>query len=341
MKTEIFDFKIPEHLIAQKPTKKRSNSRLLIYFRDKDTIIDSYTNKLSRFLTDKHFLVFNNSKVLPARIKIIKKNNNKEGEALLLKIINENILHCIMDKAKKYKKGDIIILPDFNEGTIIEELDDFIKVIKSDKPIFNYQYFENFGRIPLPPYIKKTPTEEDKKRYQTIYSKYYGSVAAPTAGLHFDKRIFDNLKKKSIDYAFVSLHVGIGTFKPIYTENIEDHKMHTEEYVIEESENTKINNAIQENKIITAIGTTSLRVLESAFIDNKIQAGSNTTDLYIYPPYNFKIVRSLFTNFHAPKSSLLVLMAAFLSFEKISEIYKYAIKKEYRFFSYGDAMLII
>ncbi|HOJ63794.1 MAG TPA: tRNA preQ1(34) S-adenosylmethionine ribosyltransferase-isomerase QueA [Spirochaetota bacterium] len=341
MKTELFNFDIPEHLIAQKPSDKRSNSRLLVYYKDKDIIIDSYTRNIIDFLDENYFLIFNNSKVIPARIKIIKKKSNNQGEALLLKIIDKNTIQCLMDKAKRYKNGEVIIFPDGTECYVAEEIEDSIKIIKCDKEIFNYQYFEKFGQIPLPPYIKKYPTEEDKERYQTIYSKYYGSVAAPTAGLHFDNHIFESLKKKSIEYAFVSLHVGLGTFKPIYTEHIEDHKMHTEEYFIEKEEAIKINNAIKNNKIITAIGTTSLRVLESAFIDNEIKEGYNTTDIYIYPPYNFKVVKSIFTNFHTPKSSLIILMAAFVGREKILELYQYAIKKEYRFFSYGDAMLIL
>lgn len=341
METNLFDFDLPEHLIAQKPSDKRTNSRLLVYYRDKDTIVDSYTKNLSDFIDDRYFLVFNNSKVIPARIDIIKKRSNIKGELLLLKIIDKNTIQCIMDKAKKYKNGDIIILPDLTECYIEKEIEDSIKIVKCEKDIFDYNYFEKFGKIPLPPYIKKIPDKEDYERYQTVYSKYYGSVAAPTAGLHFDKEIFDSLAKKNIDYAFVSLHVGLGTFKPIHSKNIEDHKIHKEEYFIEKEEAIKINNAIKNNKIITAIGTTSLRVLETVFMNNQIKEGFGATDIYIYPPYNFKIVKSIFTNFHTPNSSLLVLMAAFVGREKILEIYNYAIKKEYRFFSYGDAMLVL
>jgi S-adenosylmethionine:tRNA ribosyltransferase-isomerase len=342
MKTDMFDFFIPENLIAQFPVKNRSDSRMLVYFRDKDVIIDSYTKNITDFLDTRHFLVFNNSRVIPARMKIKKKENNVNGEILVLKIIDENTLEIITDRSKKYKSGTALILPDGSISHIKKDTDDIVKILFSENKIFTIEYFEKYGHVPLPPYIKKGEADdEDKSRYQTIYKKDYGSSAAPTAGLHFDDSLFLSLKKSNIDHAFLSLHVGLGTFQPIYAENIEDHKIHTEEYFIGTNDADKINDAIKNDKIIIPVGTTSLRTLETAFDNGFVKDGSGKSDIYIYPPYQFKIAKGLFTNFHTPRSSLAVLVSSMIGIDKISEIYKYAVKKEYRFFSYGDSMLIL
>jgi S-adenosylmethionine:tRNA ribosyltransferase-isomerase len=342
MKTDIFDFFVPDNLIAQKPSEKRSDSRLLVYDRKLDKITDSYTKNISDFLDDNYFLVFNNSRVIPARIQVKKKENDREGEILVLKIVDEKTIEIITDKAKKYKTGTIIIMPCGNQVVVTEDVDELVKVVKSEKQLFTIDYFEKYGNVPLPPYIKGgIASEVDKERYQTVYKKYYGSAAAPTAGLHFDDRIFTSLKLKNIDHAFVSLHVGLGTFQPIYSSEIEDHKIHTEEYLIEPDEADKINNAIQNNKKIIPVGTTSLRTLETAFSNGKIISGTGKSGIYIYPPYNFKVASGLFTNFHTPKSSLAVLVSAMVGVEKLLSIYQYAVKNGYRFFSYGDAMLIL
>jgi len=341
MKTDLFYFNLPDYLIAQKPSKKRSDSRLLVYYRNKDIIIDSYTKNLCEFINKDYFLVFNNSKVIPARLNIKKKENNRNGELLVLKIINEYEIEVLMDKAKKYPDETVIILPQNKEALITKTLNDGVKLLKSDKPVFTINYLDKNGYVPLPPYIRNKKTLKfDRDRYQTTFSKIYGSSAAPTAGLHFDKTIFNSLKKHSIDYAFVSLHVGLGTFQPIYTQNIEEHKIHEEEYFIERNEADKINKAINNKKIIP-VGTTSLRTLETAYNNGKIKYGNGVSNLYIYPSYKFEVADGLLTNFHTPKSSLLVLVSAILGRDKLFEIYDYAIKKEYRFFSYGDAMLIL
>jgi len=337
-----YDFNIPERLIAQKPTDKRSDSRLLVYLRKEDRIIDSFTKNLPDFLDEDYFLVFNNSNALPGRLKIIKESNGREGEALVLKVIDSTKIEVITDKVKKYKKGTIIILPDGERGVVEDSETESVKIIKTDKDIFNYEYFETYGKIPIPPYIKNGQSDEhDNVRYRTVFGKEYGSAAAPTAGLHFDEKIFEGLISKKIDYAFVTLNVGLGTFQPVYAENIEDHQIHTEEYFILPEEASKINKAIEKGKKIVAVGTTSLRTLESSYSDGKIRCGQGKTNLYIRPPCKLKIVDVLFTNFHTPKSSLLILVSAILGREKVFEIYDYAIEKEYRFFSYGDAMLIL
>jgi len=351
MKIELFDFSLPDKLIAQQPKDIRSNSRLLVYYKDKDLIVDSFTKNLVDFLDPSCHLVFNDSKVIPARIKI--KRDEKNGELLITKIIDKNNIEAITDKAKKYKKGTKIILPDGTTAITTKEIDHIKRIFSIENDSFNnsisnfnsnfsIEYFEKYGEIPLPPYIKRNVTEEnDKIRYQTVFCKEYGSIAAPTAGLHFDNYIFESLKIKNIDYNFITLNVGLGTFLQMRVENIEDHKIHSEDFFISDNEANKINDAIKKNKKIIPIGTTSLRTLESNFSNNQIVSGLSKSSLYIYPPYQFKVAKGLFTNFHTPKSTLIVLVAAMVGVEKILEIYKYAIEKEYRFFSYGDAMLII
>lgn len=343
MKTKIFDFNIPEYLIAQYPSKKRSDSRLLIYDRKKDLLTDSFTKNISTFLDSRHFLAFNNTRVIPARFFIKKKDkdNDKVIEVIILKIIDEERVEVLMKNAKKCSAGTELEFPGNKKVIIEKSFDNGIKLIKSNEAFFKIDYLEKFGRIPLPPYIKKNPDKTDKKRYQTTFSIHHGSSAAPTAGLHFDKKIFKSLDKKNIQYSYVTLHVGLGTFQPIYTENIEDHKIHTEEYYIDENEAREINQAINDDKKIIPVGTTSLRTLETAFKNNEIKSGKGESGLYIYPPYKFKVACGLITNFHTPRSSLAVLVSAMIGVERLLEIYKYAVEKEYRFFSYGDAMLIL
>jgi S-adenosylmethionine:tRNA ribosyltransferase-isomerase len=341
MKTKIFDFHIPESLIAQYPSKVRSDSRLLVYYKKNDLIIDSYTKNISDFLNEECFLIFNNSKVIPVRFYITRKESNRSGEIFILKILDEHTVEVITDKSKKYPTGTELLFPGKNTVIVEKSYDTGIKLLKSQDPIFTISYINKFGNVPLPPYIKKNPDKNDKKRYQTTFSKYHGSSAAPTAGLHFDKKIFKSFNKKNIDYAFVTLHVGLGTFQPIYSENIEAHEIHSEEYNISRDQAEKINKAIKDKKKIIPVGTTSLRTIETAYENNEIKYGKGDSNLYIYPSYKFKIVSGLVTNFHTPKSSLAVLVAAMIGVEKLLELYKYAVKKEYRFFSYGDAMLII
>ncbi len=341
MKTKIFDFKIPESLIAQYPSKKRSDSRLLVYNREKDLIIDSYTKNISEFLNDQYFFVFNNSRVIPVRFFIKKKENNRIGEIVILKIFDKQSAEVITDKGKKYSTGTELIFPGNREVFVEKSFENGIKILKSNKSLFTIDYIEKFGSVPLPPYIKKTPDKIDRKRYQTTFSKHHGSSAAPTAGLHFDKKIFRSLDKKNIKYAYVTLHVGLGTFQPIYSENIEDHKIHSEEYFINENEASIINKAIKDKKKIIPVGTTSLRTIETAYKNNIITSGKGESKLYIFPSYKFNVASGLITNFHTPKSSLAVLVSAMLGVEKMLEIYEYAVKEEYRFFSYGDAMLIL
>ncbi|MCG8572808.1 MAG: tRNA preQ1(34) S-adenosylmethionine ribosyltransferase-isomerase QueA [Spirochaetes bacterium] len=341
MKTDFFDFDIPQELIAQKPAAQRSDSRLLVYYRQENKIIDSQVKNITDFLDKDYFLVFNNSKVVPSRMMVKKKETQRPGEFLVLKIRDPFLIEVITDKSKKYKTGTEVVLPDHTVCVVCEELDQFTRLIKVDQPLFTIDYFNQYGLIPLPPYINKIPDQEDRERYQTVYSKLYGSAAAPTAGLHFDEKIFQNLADQQIGHAFISLHVGLGTFQPIYADNIYDHKIHAEDFIISEDNADKINQAIAKGRKIIPVGTTSLRTLETVIQDKKIQPGEGTSELYIHPGYEFKIASGLFTNFHTPKSSLMVLVSTIVGLEKIHEIYQHAINKKYRFFSYGDAMLIL
>lgn len=341
MKTDDFDFDLPEELIAQKPADNRSDSRMLVYYRETGKIIDSAVIDIAEYLSEEYHLVFNNSKVIPCRLTIQKKETMREGELLVLKIVDQYSIISLTDSNRKYKNGQEVILPDGNVIKVKEQYDELSKVFVSDKPIFSIEYFNSYGKIPLPPYIKKTPDQYDNERYQTTYSEKYGSAAAPTAGLHFDDKVFSMLKKAGINHSFVSLHVGLGTFQPIYSENIESHDIHEEEYEIDEKEASSINAAVKSGKKILPVGTTSLRTIESSYNGSEIISGVNKTKLYITPGYNLKLASGLFTNFHTPKSSLAVLVASIVGYENFRRIYSHAVEKKYRFFSYGDAMLIL
>ncbi len=341
MRTEDFDFVVPDELIAFTPVPDRSDSRLLVYDRSTDSVQNSFTRDLTDHIDSGFFPVFNNSKVIPARLQVKKASTGTNGEFLIVRIIDDYNALVITDSSKKYKKNTESLLPGGEVVRVIETLEDGIKMIHSDNPVFNIEYLNRYGQIPLPPYIDKKPDETDKYRYQTIYGKEYGSSAAPTAGLHFDKRLFDSMAENGIDYGFVSLHVGLGTFQPIYTDLITDHRIHSERYQIDEENADKINNAIKYGKKILPIGTTSLRTLETAYNNGIITAGEGESSIYIYPSYDFKVTSALFTNFHTPKSSLAVLVSAMIGLDKLKELYSYAVEQKYRFFSYGDAMLIL
>lgn len=341
MKTEDFDFDVPEHLIAQKPADKRSDARMLVYYRESGTIIDDRIMNITNYIGAEYHLVFNNSKVIPSRLLITKKDTERDGEFLVLKIIDEYSLLVITDKNKKYKVGTPVLLPDGSECHVAEEIDAIKRKIVTEKPIFTIEYFTRYGLIPLPPYIRKTPDELDRERYQTTFGVNYGSAAAPTAGLHFDERLFRELDAHHVGYSYISLHVGLGTFQPIYTDTIEQHAIHEEEYEISPEEADILNNALLSGKKILPVGTTSLRTLESASLEGVIQSGRRSTRLYITPGYTLRVASGLFTNFHTPKSSLSVLVAALVGYDNFKRIYQHAIDSEYRLFSYGDCMLIL
>lgn len=345
MRTEDYNFEVPEHLVAQHPAEHRSDSRMLVYYRDSKKIEDRMFRELSELLNDKYHLIFNNSRVISSRIAVTKESTGHKGELLILKLEDANHAIALTDKSKKYKTGEKIVLP-AEEGKhlvciVEEEIDSLKKRLYCEEPVFTVEYLNKYGTIPLPPYIKKDVDEDDKIRYQTIYSKTYGSAAAPTAGLHFDEEVFSQLKKKGVNHTYVTLHVGLGTFQPIYSDTIEGHQIHQEEYEITKDEECELNEAIAAGKILLPVGTTSLRTIESNFENGKFNAGQFATRLYITPGYKLKAAGALFTNFHTPKSSLAVLVSAITGYDEFIRIYNHAVKQEYRFFSYGDCMLIL
>lgn len=350
MKSRDFFFDLPPELIAQYPAENRGESRLLVYSRKTGEIIHTSVKELSHFLAPGSVVVFNNTKVRKSRFFGFSDTGGKT-EFLLLEPINiekkegfeaTSCWKSLCSKAKKQKIGKTFTFPAGITGTIttIEEENRIIEFF----PAIDDKYIEKYGHMPLPPYIKREDKEEDENRYQTVYSKITGSAAAPTAGLHFTEEIIESLKNSGIEICYVTLHVGMGTFKPIRSENIEEHKMHKEYYEISSETAEIINRAKKEGRKVVPVGTTSLRALETSARESEnlqVKPGYGVSDIFIYPGYSFKIADSLFTNFHTPDSTLIVLVSAFSGSENIKKVYKEAIKEKYCFFSYGDACLFL
>lgn len=338
MKTSLFDYKLPKRFIAQEPVSPRDSSKFMVYDTSNNVIVHKYFRDLSEILNKNDVLVINESKVIPARIIFFE--NLKEREVFLLRVIEENVYKVLVRPGKFFKKGKKFFINDDIFGEVLEVLDDGTRIIKFNNDV------KHLGRIPLPPYIKNTDVEFSK--YQTVYAEKEGSVAAPTAGLHFTNRLLEELKNEKIDVKKVLLHVGLGTFLPVSTENIEDHKMHSEFFELPKDVAEKLNVAKKINKRIIAVGTTSVRVLESCYDKNKgFIPRCDETDIFIYPGYKWKAVDALITNFHLPKSTLLMLVASFLESKgvkngqkKLLELYELAKENEYRFYSFGDAMFL-
>ncbi len=341
MKVSDFNFELPKELIAQHPIEKRDESRLMVL--NKDKIEHRVFKDIIEYLNPGDCLVLNNTKVIPARLygnKITNGENGAAAEVLLLKQLEDDIWEVLVRPGRKLQIGTEISFKDnLLKGTIIESLEDGKRKIKFEyKGIFN-EILDKIGTMPLPPYIKEELKEKD--RYQTIYAKYEGSSAAPTAGLHFTEELLKSIKDKGIEIANVTLHVGLGTFRPVQVENIEEHHMHTEHFYIKQEDAEKINNAKKSSKRIIAVGTTSCRVLESIADSNGlVKAQEGDTGIFIYPGYKFKCIDNLITNFHLPESTLVMLVSALAGKENIMKAYKEAIKEKYRFFSFGDSMYI-
>ena len=339
MKTSDFYFDLPEELIAQYPSDRRGESRLIVYNRKNSKLTHSTVSDITDFIDSSNFMVFNNTRVRKARIFGTSDFGGKI-EFLLLKQVSDLEWEVICSKSKRQKTGRSYTFPDNIRGMITKS-DESGKILKFETEVTD-DYLEKNGHIPLPPYIKREDAADDAERYQTVYSSKTGSVAAPTAGLHFTDENLSRIRNNGIDNAFVTLHVGMGTFQPIRAENVEDHQIHEETYEITEETAEKLNNAKKEGKKIIAVGTTSVRTLESSADENGIIIpGKRKTTLYIYPGYKFRFVDHMFTNFHTPDSTLLLLVSAFAGAENIKKIYTEAIEKRYRFFSYGDAMLLL
>ena len=340
MKVADFDYELPEELIAQTPIKKRDESRLMVLNRKNQTIEHKVFKDIIDYLKSGDVLVRNNTKVIPARL-YGKKETGANVEFLLLNNIENDIWEAIVRPGNKLHVGTKVIFGDgILEAKILEIMPGGTRKVEFKyEGIFN-EILDKIGLMPLPPYIHETLKEKD--RYQTVYAKYEGSAAAPTAGLHFTPELLEKISKKGIEIANVTLHVGIGTFRPVKEETVEAHKMHSEHFYIKQEDVEKINKAKQEKRRVIAVGTTSCRVLES-IADEKtgmVKQIEDDTEIFIYPGYEFKCIDGLITNFHLPQSTLLMLVSALAGKEFIMKAYKEAVKEKYRFFSFGDAMFI-
>ena len=351
MKTSDFNYNLPQELIAQKPAIPRDTSRFLVYSRKSDKILHDNFYNIKKYLKSGDVLVFNNTKVFPARLILNKKTGGKV-EVFLLQDLGRGKWECL---CKNLGKAEELYFKNHAKGMTSKKVCDiskgkenWIAKFNLNKKDFN-KFLEQHGQTPLPPYIKTQDSKSIRQKYQTIYAKKSGSAAAPTAGLHFTQKVFKDLEKIGVQKEFVTLHVGLGTFAPVKTQKIEEHKMHAEFATIDKLTCARLNKAKQEGRRIIAVGTTTVRVLESSSSSfGKISPISKEINPFFYPGYKFKFVNALITNFHLPQSTLLMLVSAFLSqnknkkygIDKTIEIYKLAVKKKYRFFSFGDAMFI-
>lgn len=338
MRTTDFDFYLPDDLIAQFPAKERTASRLLRLDGKSGKLTDEKFIDLPEFIAPGDLLVFNNTKVIKARLA----GNKATGgqiEALIERVIDTHHALVHIKSSRSPKPGSKLLFADAFEAEVIERQDDlFLIKILSDQYLLDL--LDQYGSLPLPPYIEHDADAHDNERYQTVYAKQPGAVAAPTAGLHFDEAMLERLQNHGVNIAYVTLHVGAGTFQPVRVDNISEHKMHSELYSVPEETVELIKLTQAQGKKVTAIGTTSMRALESAARSGELIAGSGDTDIFITPGYEFKVVERLLTNFHLPKSTLLMLVSAFAGLIHIQKAYQHAVAQKYRFFSYGDAMLI-
>jgi S-adenosylmethionine:tRNA ribosyltransferase-isomerase len=349
MKTDKLQYHLPPELIAQQPSRARSSSRLLVLRRKKGDISDSRFDRVGDFLSPGDCLVLNDTRVLQARF-FGQRSTGGKLEGLFLDESEIGIWQVLLKGARKVKPGDTFYLKDkekrdFCRAAVLDKTAEGRCRLKIETDADAEAILDKIGFPPLPPYIKRDDDLEvaatDRERYQTVYARIPGAVAAPTAGLHFTEPLIERLKQADIRFAYITLHIGTGTFKPITTENLEDHKIHQERFSIDEENSQIINEAKDKGGRVIAVGTTSIRALETVTVNSRIQAGKGETTLYIKPGYKFKIIDAMITNFHLPKSSLLALVAAFAGLDNILSAYKHAIEQRYRFYSYGDAMLII
>ncbi|MBQ5956949.1 MAG: tRNA preQ1(34) S-adenosylmethionine ribosyltransferase-isomerase QueA [Clostridia bacterium] len=339
MKTSDFFYELPEELIAQIPAEPRDSSRLMVYHRKDGRVEDRIFRDIIEYLRPGDALVINETRVLPVRLIGRKRGGSAEVECLLLKRLDGNRWEALIRPAKRLREGMYV---DFSEDlccSIEEKRDEGIAILNFEYEGVFENLLEEYGAAPLPPYIHQE--NPDKKRYQTVYARINGSAAAPTAGFHFTKELMDRIREKGVEIIPVLLHVGLGTFRPVKVEDVTKHKMHSEYYEVSEESAGRINRIRENGGRIIAVGTTSVRTLESAADDKgKIHSGSGETEIFIYPGYTFKCVDALITNFHLPESTLIMLVAAMVGREKILELYNRAVSEKYRFFSFGDAMFI-
>lgn len=340
MRTDDFDYYLPEELIAQTPLQKRDSSKMLVLNKENGKIEHKHFNDILDYLEEGDVLVLNDTKVIPARLLGVKEETNAVIEILMLKEENENVWECLSKPAKRIKIGTIV---DFGNGKLKAECvgigEEGIRKFKFIYKGIFYEILDELGEMPLPPYIHEKLKQKD--RYQTVYAKNIGSAAAPTAGLHFTLELLDKIKEKNIKIEYVTLHVGLGTFRPVSVENVKEHKMHSEFYVMSEETANVLNEAKKNNNRIISVGTTSTRTLETIMnLYGEFKECSGWTDIFIYPGYEFKAIDALITNFHLPKSTLVMLVSALAGKENILNAYKVAVDEKYRFFSFGDCMFI-
>ena len=336
-----FNYDLPEELIAQDPLEDRSSSRLMVLHKDTGRIEHKIFRDIIDYLNPGDCLVINDTKVIPARLMGIKEDTGAAIEVLLLKRNADDVWECLVKPGKKARTGARIV---FGEGLLVGEI---VDVIEDGNRMIKFHYegifeeiLDKLGQMPLPPYI--THKLQDKNRYQTVYAKNEGSAAAPTAGLHFTKELLEKIKEKGVNVVSITLHVGLGTFRPVKVDKIEEHHMHTETFNISKEAADTINRTRAAGGRVIAVGTTSCRTLESAAADDgTIPARSGDTDIFIYPGYKFKAIDCLITNFHLPESTLIMLISAFAGYDHVMNAYKIAVDEKYRFFSFGDAMLIV
>lgn len=336
LKTSDFYYDLPEELIAQTPAEPRDSSRMLVYNRESDTLSHEHFYDITKHLKKGDLLVINNTRVIPARIFGHIDGKQTTFEILLLKRLDYTHWEGIMRPARKARKGSVIKISDELSATVEDVGEYGIRTISFQFDGVFEDILDRVGNMPLPPYIHETL--EDKERYQTVYSKVDGSAAAPTAGLHFTPELMKRLEEMGVEFASVLLHIGLGTFRPVKAENILDHDMHTEYYEVDKENADKINRAKKEGRRVIAVGTTSVRTLESVADENGlVKECKGNTNIFIYPGYKFKTVDALITNFHLPESTLIMLVSALLGREKTLEIYRKAVEEKYRFFSFGDS----
>lgn len=339
MNTSEFYYDLPQELIAQTPADPRDSSRLLVYNRAEGSVQHKIFRDIIDFLNPGDALVINDTRVIPARLYGKKQGTGRQVEFLLLNQLSGDTWEVILRPGRKLRPGDRVSFAEELEAEILEKQEDGVTKVK-----FCFQgsfeaLLDEYGNMPLPPYITKRL--EDRERYQTVYAKERGSAAAPTAGLHFTPELMENIKKKGVDIIPVLLHVGLGTFRPVKAVRLEDHKMHSEYYSISEESAHRINAVKERGGRVIAVGTTSVRTLESAADqEGRVKEQSGNTDIFIYPGYRFRCVDALITNFHLPESTLLMLISAFMGKEQALEVYRLAVQEKYRFFSFGDAMFI-
>lgn len=332
-----FDFELPERLIAQHPPEVRGSSRLLVALPERE-ITDTQFSALPDYVAPGDVLVFNNTKVMKARLFGSKASGGKI-EALVERVLDKHTALAHIRSSKSPKVGNKLHFEGNIEAEMIERRGELF-CLRFSGSLNVYELLERYGKLPLPPYIERAADAEDDVRYQTVYAKYQGAVAAPTAGLHFTGDLLDKLRAKGVLFAEVTLHVGAGTFQPVRTDNIEEHRMHAEWFDVPAETVDMIQAAKQRGNRVWSVGTTSLRAIESAAVSGCLKAGQGDTDIFITPGYQFKVIDRLITNFHLPKSTLLMLVSAFSGCGHIRDVYRHALGEEYRFFSYGDAMLL-